>query len=91
MQKNCMAHHSFPTFTNKGKSTFCGLIIFGYARVSHIKSFAYGHLPSLQKYFLVYCMNFDHCLQTKEKNKNKKKHSTVIPNFYFLVSDYLES
>ena len=73
MQKNCMAHHSFPTFTNKGKSTFCGLIIFGYARVSHIKSFAHGHLPSLQKYFLVYCMNFDHCLQTKEKNQNKKK------------------
>ena len=34
-------------------------------------------------------MNFDYCLQTK-KNKSKKKHSTVINNFYFFVLDYLE-
>ena len=30
-------------------------------------------------------MNFDYCPKTKEENKNKKKHSTVINNFYFLV------
>ena len=37
-------------------------------------------------------MNFDYCLQTKEKKtKATKKHSTVINNFYFFVLDYLES
>ena len=35
-------------------------------------------------------MNFDYCLQTQEKNKNNKNHSTVIHNVYFLVLDYLE-
>ena len=45
-------------------------------------------LPTLRNYFLIYHMNFDYCLQTKEKNKNKK-HSTVMSNFYFLVLDWL--
>ena len=37
-------------------------------------------------------MNFDYCLQTKEKKqKTIKKHSTVVNNFYFLVLDYLKS
>ena len=35
-------------------------------------------------------MNFDYCLQTQEKNKNNKNHSSVIHNVYFLVLDYLE-
>ena len=36
-------------------------------------------------------MNFDYCQQTKEKIINKRKHSTEINNFHFLVLDYLES
>ena len=36
-------------------------------------------------------MNFDYCLQTKEKIINKRKHSTEINNFHFLVLNYLES
>ena len=42
-------------------------------KASYIKSFVYGHPPASRKYFLTYRMNFDHCLQTKEKNKNNKK------------------
>ena len=45
--------------------------------------------PASRKYFLIYCMNFDYCLQTKEKTKIKQ-HSAVINNFYLLVLDYLE-
>ena len=61
-------------------------------KATHIKSFVHDHPPASQKYFLIYYMNFDYCMQTKEKKtKGTKKHSTVINNFYFLVLDYLES
>ena len=57
-----------------------------------IKSFVHGHLPTSQKYFLIYRTNFDYCLQTKEKNQsNKNTFNWVIHNFHFLVLDYLES
>ena len=41
-------------------------------KVSHVKSFVHGHLPASWKYFLVYHINFDYYLQTKEKTKTKK-------------------
>ena len=61
----------------------------GACQACHIKSFIHGHLPESQKYFLIYHMNFDYCLQTKEKKKQIKQHSTMMNN-YFLVLDYLE-
>ena len=36
-------------------------------KVTHIKSFASGHPPESQKYFLIYPMNFDYCQQKKKK------------------------
>ena len=71
--------------------TFCKIFFFSsQIKASHSKSFVHGHPPASQKYFLIYHTNFVYCLQTKEKNKNKKKHQTVI-NVYFFVVDYLES
>ena len=46
-------------------------------------------MPASRKYFLVYRMNFDYCLQTKEKSKNNKKRFSC-DNFYFPVLNYLE-
>ena len=42
-------------------------------KASHLKSFVHGQPPASQKHFLILCMNFDYCLQMKEKNKNNKK------------------
>ena len=39
-----------------------------------------GHPTTSRKYALIYGMNFDYCLQTKEKKKKTKtkKYSAVI-------------
>ena len=50
-----------------------------------------GHPTTSRKYALIYGMNFDYCLQTKEKKKNKNKKIFSCDIFYFLVLDFLES
>ena len=59
-------------------------------QASHIKSFAHDHPRAPRKYFLIYHMRFDYCLQTQEKNKSNKKTFNCDKQYYFLVLDYLE-
>ena len=43
-------------------------------KASYIKSFVHGQLLASQNVFLIFHMNFDYCLQLKEKNKNNYKN-----------------
>ena len=52
-------------------------------KANHIKSFVLGHPPASWKYFLIYLMNFEYCLQLKEEEEKNIQLWLIIFIFLF--------